>query len=283
MLIALSQSIQASLVTTGLPSSGALASPGFWGPPTSSVDWCEANYAHTRWVAELFNTTSSLAMVLAGLLGLLLHRRSLERRFALCFASLVIVGLGSVGFHATLRFELQMADELPMLYTAIVMLYILLENQRERRFGSWFPLLLAAHALLVTSLTAFARGRLQFYLFHTSFGSMEAFSLYGVYRLHRRQPLSPVGKLFHVGIAAYLVAIVLWFIDLRFCPLLSGLPAHGGFNPQLHAVWHVLVSCGFYCLLLVVAYHRLETLRRRPQLRRWAGVPYVASASGQHS
>jgi dihydroceramidase len=261
-----------------LTASGVPTPEGYWGPPTSSVDWCEANYAHSHGIAELFNTLSSGSMVLAGVLGLLLHRRVLERRFSLCFASLVLVGLGSIAFHATLRFELQMADELPMLYTAIVMLFILLENQPQRRFGLWLPLALAAHAALVTGLTAFTRGPLQFYLFHTSFGSMEAFSLYGVYRLQRAQPMSPTRNLFRAGIAAYLVAIVLWFIDLTRCPWLSGLSALGLFNPQLHAVWHVLVSCGFYCLLLVVAYHRLVRLGQHPQLVRALGLPRVESA-----
>ena len=42
---------------------------GYWGLPTSTIDWCEQNYAVTPYVAEFFNTVSSLAMVLAGVLG----------------------------------------------------------------------------------------------------------------------------------------------------------------------------------------------------------------------
>lgn len=247
---------------------------GFWGPPTSSVDWCEGNYAHVPYVAELFNTLSSLAIVAAGVLGLWLHRRLLERRFALCFASVALVGLGSIAFHATLRFELQMADELPMLYSAIIMVYILIENRvrerrPERRLGAWFPWALAAHAVLVTTLTALSRGRLQFYLFQLSFGSMELFSLLGVYLLQRRAE-APARRLFRLGMASYLIAIVSWSIDIGACPLVSGrLP----FNPELHAWWHVLVSFGFYALLLVTAYVRLERLGRAPAIDWRGGVP----------
>ena len=57
--------------------------PGYWGTVTSTVDWCERNYAFTPYVAELFNSASSLAMVAAGVLGIALHRGVLERRFLL--------------------------------------------------------------------------------------------------------------------------------------------------------------------------------------------------------
>lgn len=253
---------------------------GFWGPPTSSVDWCEANYAHVPIVAELYNTLSSLAIVAAGVVGLWMHRRLLERRFLLCFASVALVGLGSIAFHATLRFELQMADELPMLYSAIIMVFILVENRvrerrPERRLGAWFPWALAAHGVLVTTLTALSRGRLQFYLFQLSFGSMELFSLIGVYLLQRRAD-APVRRLFRWGMAAYLVAIVLWSIDIGACPLLSAwLP----FNPQLHAWWHVLVSFGFYALLLVAAHVRLERLGRAPAIEWHGALPRLWAAS----
>ena len=253
------------------------AGDGFWGPATSTVDWCEANYARSPYIAEFFNTLSSLAIVAAGVLGIWLHRRVLERRFLSCFASVALVGLGSVAFHATLRFELQMADELPMLYSAIIMIYILVENRvgqlgPERRFGAWFPAALAAHAALVTALTVLARGQLQFYLFHLSFGSMELLSLLGVYLLQRRFGAPPARRLFRWGMAAYLVAIALWSIDVNACGLLSrALP----FNPELHAFWHLLVSFGFYALLLVTAHVRLTRLGHAPVIEWRAKIPLL--------
>src|SRR3982074_1587789 len=84
---------------------------GFWGAPTASVDWCEQNYAVLPWVCEAFNTVSSLAMVLAGALGL--SRQTFPREVRMAFALLVLVGLGSIAFHATLRFELWILCDVP--------------------------------------------------------------------------------------------------------------------------------------------------------------------------
>jgi len=75
--------------------------------------------------------------------------------------------------------------------------------------------------------------------------------------------------------SSYVIAVVVWFGDLKLCDVLGGtLPAHGWPNPQLHAVWHVLVSSGLYLLTLLIAYDRLEALGRRPELhRRFGFVP----------
>jgi dihydroceramidase len=168
-----------------------------------------------------------------------------------------------------------MLDELPMLYLAIVMLYILLENRPARRFGAWFPLLLVAHAALVTYLCTFTRGRLQFWTFQLSFSSVEFLGLYLVYRIHRASHSAELRRLFRTGIALYGLALLLWFTDLRFCDALQALARHGVPNPQLHAIWHVLVSAGFYLLLLVVAHDRLRVLGRQPRIRFRAFVPYL--------
>jgi dihydroceramidase len=259
----------------------SLEEPGFWGAATATVDWCEGNYAWSYYVCELFNTVSSLAMVFAGVAGMWLHRRTLERRFMAAFFAVTVVGLGSIAFHATLRFELQMMDELPMLYTALVMVFILLENRAARRFGAWFPALLVAHGVLVTALSSLTRGKLQFYLFQFSFGSIEVFGLLGVMRIAWKSKQPVVRRLFAWGMASYLVAVTLWFTDLKLCPVLSvTLPAHGIPNPQFHALWHVLVSAGLYLLVLVMAYDRLAVLGRGPVLRRALHfVPYVAAGS----
>ena len=78
---------------------------GYWESmgAASAVDWCEPNYVVTLWVAEFWNTLSSLVIFAAGAYGLSRCWRSradIEARFALCFIGLAAVGAGSTAFHA---------------------------------------------------------------------------------------------------------------------------------------------------------------------------------------
>jgi dihydroceramidase len=50
---------------------------GYWGEVTSTIDWCETNYEVTHYVAEFWNTLSSLFIAWVGLYALIrLHRYS---------------------------------------------------------------------------------------------------------------------------------------------------------------------------------------------------------------
>ena len=76
---------------------------GFWGPVTSSVDWCEHNYEVAYYVAEFFNCFSNLAIVAAGLLGLRnALRHGYPRRVLVLYTAITVIGLGSAAFHGTL-------------------------------------------------------------------------------------------------------------------------------------------------------------------------------------
>lgn len=87
-----------------LPSIRAANQDPFWGQPSSGVDWCEANYVHSRYVAEFFNTMSSIPMLIVSLWGLFLCiKYQLEIRFYLCWFGIGVVGIGSVAFHGTLH------------------------------------------------------------------------------------------------------------------------------------------------------------------------------------
>jgi dihydroceramidase len=110
---------------------------GYWGPPTSTIDWCEENYAVTYYVAEFMNTLSSLILFSLGCLGIYwnyhhLHavRRHIEPRMLASYGFLVIVGCGSTLFHGTLLYSFQLLDELPMLYVSLAFLYCLLERKK---------------------------------------------------------------------------------------------------------------------------------------------------------
>ena len=101
---------------------------GYWGPPDSLIDFCEPNYAVTFWIAEFYNTLSSIPFVIWGIIGLILTHKfaTQEFRFKLCYMSLMVIGCGSTLFHATLRFKYQMLDEMPMLWYTTVALYCVL-------------------------------------------------------------------------------------------------------------------------------------------------------------
>jgi len=99
-----------STLSGGVPSVQNDAGTGYWGQVTSSVDWCERNYTWSHYVAELFNTGTSFVLALAGALGIYVCRSlgpRVERRYQLLFWALFALGVGSVGFHATLKSEWQ--------------------------------------------------------------------------------------------------------------------------------------------------------------------------------
>ncbi|KAJ1336689.1 hypothetical protein BSLG_007008 [Batrachochytrium salamandrivorans] len=150
----------------------------YWGIPSSSVDWCEVNYEVTEYVAEYFNTLSSFAMALVGLLGVIMHPWA-ERRFHVAFLSTVAVGLGSVAFHGTLGKFSQALDEVPMLYSALSFSYIgICERYTPSASNQhYLALLLVFHSIFTTLLVTISEGYWQFFLFHLSFGTAQIYAI----------------------------------------------------------------------------------------------------------
>lgn len=97
----------------------------YWGHSDASIQWCEKDYHVSPYVAEFWNTLSSLPIALFGLLGWIAAKKhaQAEMRFDLAFFGLFIVGLGSTAFHATMRRYAQSMDELPMMWACTMLLW----------------------------------------------------------------------------------------------------------------------------------------------------------------
>eukprot|EP00959_Pyramimonas_sp_CCMP1952_P421175 8822842-Pyramimonas_sp.AAC.2 len=78
---------------------------GHWGARTANVEWCEAvthGYAHSPYVAEMFNMLSNVFFVMAAMRGLQRARElHLPPAFHTTEALILMVAAGSAGFHAT--------------------------------------------------------------------------------------------------------------------------------------------------------------------------------------
>jgi dihydroceramidase len=99
--------------------------------------------------------------------------------FNVAYLCTAIVGLGSMAFHATLQKEWQWTDEVPMLYSAISVSFIIvcqrysLSILQKRILAALF----CFHAVFTTLLVTLTEGSLQFVFFHISFGTLEFYSL----------------------------------------------------------------------------------------------------------
>ena len=75
----------------------------------------------------------------------------LHFRFHFCFAALFVVGVGSWMFHMTLQYEMQLLDELPMVWGGCVLAYCMYQVQSPvKQENTWLALILTSLAILFT-------------------------------------------------------------------------------------------------------------------------------------
>ncbi|CAG8737336.1 3403_t:CDS:2 [Cetraspora pellucida] len=229
-----------------------MSQEGFW-PITSSVDWCESNYVHSHYIAEFWNSVSSIAMIILGEVGARINPCN-SFRFKLAFRLISVVGTGSFLFHGTLTSQMQALDEVPMVWTAITLLHPLIETNFGRQ-GIWLPITQVICAIFCTLAVTVAKGTLQFIFFHITFGLLEIALLVLMSRIYFKKGAShpAVKHLFERGIMIYALGVIVWLVDMHFCDYVNSpfLP----FNPQLHAFWHIFASTGLYFLVTLILYN----------------------------
>uniref|UniRef100_A0A3B3IPC8 Alkaline ceramidase n=1 Tax=Oryzias latipes TaxID=8090 RepID=A0A3B3IPC8_ORYLA len=223
---------------------------GLWGPPTSTLDWCEENYEVTVYVAEFWNTVSNLIMILPPLFGALqTFRNGLEFRYICSFLGLAAVGVGSWCFHMTLLYEMQLLDELPMIYSTCVFVYCLYECFKQEKTVGLIPITLLFVFSMSVSLVYLQWKEPVFH--QVMYGVLVAclvmrsiFIVTWVYPWLR--------PLCYASLAIFMLGFLLWNIDNIFCEQLRRvLPPGLGVLTQFHAWWHIFTGLGSYLHILL--------------------------------
>jgi dihydroceramidase len=102
---------------------------GAHGKPNAQFDWCEVNHIHSKYIAEPINTATSLVFCITAVLAWAQHRHfEIENRLIILLHTVNLIGLGSVLFHATLQYKMQLLNELPIYYLTLVSCWMLYER-----------------------------------------------------------------------------------------------------------------------------------------------------------
>lgn len=93
---------------------------GFWGAPTALNIFCEPKYSTSKYFAEFYNSLTSLVYVVGAAYVLSKREVRADALLAVAGLSIGVIGLGSMLFHQTMQYSMELLDEMPMmLYIAL--------------------------------------------------------------------------------------------------------------------------------------------------------------------
>jgi len=244
---------------------------GYWGKRTSALDWCEPNYTWSFYIAEFFNTITSLPAAFLSFYAIYLtYKYGYGKRFLLVNAMVAMVGLGSAAFHGTLLYMGQIFDELPMIYTSLAILYVILEMESEGKpvYKYLAPILLSYSALF-TAVYLYLPSFFIFFLL----GYIGAILIL-VYRcsvIFRKPDTLFHQKVFIVAsVCCYIGGwLFFWVPEVAFCDALQPY--------NFHAWWHVTSTLGGFIIVLFATFQRELHKGRKPELNYnyFAGIPLI--------
>ncbi|KAF2398220.1 alkaline phytoceramidase [Trichodelitschia bisporula] len=254
------------------------AKDGFWGPVTSTLNWCEEDYYASHYLAEIVNSLTNLIFVVLAFKGIAnCLRNGHDTVFVVAFVSYLLVGLGSFFFHATLLYPMQLVDELSMIYTTSIMTFALFTRAAARPARLFFGLLVASLAAFITAYYVYLGDP----LFHqNAFAVLTAFTiLRSLYIMETRlRPsrrckdlsLTPaeqarrdvrddvivttMWRFVGLALAAAAGGFAIWNLDTLHCDAIRrwrhrvGLP--WGVLLEGHGWWHILTGISAYYQLM---------------------------------
>lgn len=242
---------------------------GFFGPVTATLDWCEANYQFSYYVAEISNSFSNLFTVYCALYGASkIIQERMPTRFLVGYLGFALVGIGSFAFHASLLYEAQLADELPMIYVASMSFWLLYDYEQGFKAHSFRTRCHIASLVLFDVMFTWAYSIYRNPVFHqVVFAVLIIACTVRVTYLLRVSPVrdripqekrAVIFKWFAIGVLTFAFGFIIWNLDNIYCDFLTkrkvylGYPA--AFLLEGHAWWHIFTALGTYYMFIGVSY-----------------------------
>lgn len=228
---------------------------------TSTIDWCEENYVVTSYIAEAVNTITNAAFIALAVYALInIIKNKHERHLIFVAIGFITVGVGSWMFHATLLYEYQLLDELPMIYATCIPYWIMFSHGKPRNHSLKVAFQISSAAVTLTAIYLHYRNPT---IHQTAYGVLNGIIvLKGVHlaKQHVKDPVasSNLNWLLFFGLTSFLSGYALWNADIHLCDYWRrtrrswGMP--WGFLLEGHGWWHLLTGYGVYFYIVYIEY-----------------------------
>lgn len=127
------------------------AQDGYWHPITATLNFCEEEYYATIYSAEIVNTLTNLLFMYLAYRGCKnCWQNGHESVFFVAFVGSFLVATASCLFHTTLKYPMQLVDELSMIYTTCIPCYASFAHRKSPQVSAMLALTLVSLALFIT-------------------------------------------------------------------------------------------------------------------------------------
>eukprot|EP00339_Tiarina_fusa_P022741 CAMPEP_0117081192 /NCGR_PEP_ID=MMETSP0472-20121206/57242_1 /TAXON_ID=693140 ORGANISM="Tiarina fusus, Strain LIS" /NCGR_SAMPLE_ID=MMETSP0472 /ASSEMBLY_ACC=CAM_ASM_000603 /LENGTH=352 /DNA_ID=CAMNT_0004809055 /DNA_START=80 /DNA_END=1135 /DNA_ORIENTATION=+ len=272
---------------------------------SSSINFCEDDFQDSDYIAEPANTASSIAsycpLALLGLFGPPSTEWSTRvagnTRFAIAYAALFAIGVGSTLLHALLTAKAQGGDELPMLWFMAALSFSAIDVILNGKWGpvkdsrTYLQLLVSTSAVMATGIYVFSRASfLHFYIMFAVYSYIACVGVIVIcFNVKWNDDDFRANVLLPLGVSAAWVAVlavVSWVSEMLFCEdskTWTALPlAPWIWNRAVHPLWHISSALLAWLLTqIILAAQGMQHGWGEPRLK-WFGAPYVTFYKPQH-
>eukprot|EP01084_Bolivina_argentea_P311176 538604_1 len=240
---------------------------GYWSPITSNYDWCENNYQVTYYIAEFFNTLSGIPLLMAGLYGLInCYRYNYQYKFYWNYITLMIVGIGTIAFHATLSREGQILDEVPMLWASLSCLYVSFTLNQSFNHSNILLIVMCLYGIIATIIYFYV----SFLIFIVSYVLCVAGIIVStIIQIKRISNGNMIIMKYGVYSALFYAGgfFVLWLPEQILCGNRLFLTHETILTTlQFHAIFHITSTIGSYYWCIYAVFVNYYILKRQPQI-----------------
>jgi len=253
---------------------------------SSPVDWCgksinkhdtmkhyikfqsEINFEVHGGIAEFWNTVSSIPISLVAPIAYrneIVHQEVWQSfpNVVLVFALIVIIGIGSAYFHGTLSVTGQIMDEMSIFWLVSYSALVVVPPGKHTLI---VDLAFQKPVFVAFTLSTTLIGLFLPHLSHLIVLSCVPFGIYVHHQAFNRSKNATTKRRFNAGFVMFCLAWCCWLLDRFLCSYLKRMRSSLGFQPQLHAAWHILIGITSYILFGVCIEFRREFSKRVSRL-----------------
>ena len=228
---------------------------------TVNIQFCEsrhhANFPFTG-ITEFGNSISSVFIIIYGILGLHLFTKKREPFASLLFSLLIVNGIGSIFFHATLTKGWSFIDSFPMLIiTSLGCAYLATLCHKNIIVSMGLSIAFTFWCILAMVLEATGSHQNVFLFLFTAPFVYIFYITYSIGKLYG----GVIQQSAVIGMVWCSIGGLLWAIEHHFCNGLIG-------YLHLHVFWHYIMPHGSYHIIFVLGYFNL-------QQRLQASTPFI--------